>query len=164
MLRKVNRTLLEMWTGMALFGTVCQLAGLFLAGDQARYAKSLWFGILLAAVNAFHMYRTLDRALGLDERTASKAIFKGYMFRYVFLVALFAVIMVTNCLNPLIVFLAYMSLKVTALMQPITHKFYNKVFHETDPVPMPLEENPPQEERTKIPREGEGPSQDGLQK
>ena len=40
----------------------------------------------------------------------------------------------TKVLNPLIVFLGYMSLKVTAYMQPFTHKVLNRLFHETDPV------------------------------
>jgi hypothetical protein len=33
-----------------------------------------------------------------------------------------------------------MSLKVGALIQPQTHKVYNRVFNETDPVPMTEEE------------------------
>ncbi len=138
--KNVNRTLLEMWTGIVFLGLVCQGAGAFLAKDQVRYAGSLWFGILLASVSVFHMYRTLDRALALDEEAASKAIFRGYMTRYVCLIAILGIIMLTDVLNPLIVFMAYMSLKVTALMQPLTHKFYNAVFHETDPEPTPLEE------------------------
>lgn len=136
-LKKANRTLLEMWTGILFVGIVCQLAGAFLAKDQILYAKSLWFGILLSIAGTVHMYRTLDRALDLDEKSASKVIFRGYMIRYVLIVAVLSAIMVTGVLNPLIVFMAYMSLKVTALMQPLTHKIYNKLLHETDPVPMP---------------------------
>lgn len=157
-LRKVNRTLLEMWTGILLLGLICQIVGAFLVNDQFYYAKSLWFGILLAVTSTVHMYRTLDRGLVLDEKAAAKAIFKGYVFRYVFLVIILAIIMTTQVLNPLIVFMAYMSLKVTALMQPLTHKFYNMLFHETDPVPMPLDDIPAEENGTEIPREGEGPS------
>ncbi len=139
-LKKANRTLLEMWTGILLIGLLCQLAGAFLAKDQIFYAKSLWFGILLAIVSSIHMYRCLDRALDFDERTASKMIFRGYLIRYVLIVVILLIIMVTEVLNPLVVFMAYMSLKVTALIQPFTHKLYNKLFHETDPVPTPMEE------------------------
>ncbi|MCH5345127.1 MAG: ATP synthase subunit I [Acetatifactor sp.] len=157
-LRKVNRTLLEMWTGILLLGLICQIVGAFLVNDQFYYAKSLWFGIALAVTSTIHMYRTLDRGLVLDEKAAAKAIFKGYVFRYVFLIIILAIIMTTKVLNPLIVFMAYMSLKVTALMQPLTHKFYNMLFHETDPVPMPLDDIPAEGNGTGIPREGEGPS------
>lgn len=159
-LRKVNRTLLEMWTGILLLGLICQIVGAFLVNDQVYYARGLWFGILLAVTSTIHMYRTLDRALDFDEKSASRAIFKGYMIRYVFLIIILAIIMVTRVMNPLIVFMAYMSLKVTALMQPLTHKFYNMLFHETDPVPMPLEEVPAQGDGAEIPKEGEEPSKD----
>ena len=49
-------------------------------------------------------------------------------------------IIMTETLNPLVVFLGYMSLKVTALIQPFTHKLCNKIFHETDPEPQPMPE------------------------
>ena len=79
---------------------------------------------------------------------ATKVIFRGYMIRYVLLVMIFGIIMVTNVINPLVVFLAYMGVKVTALLQPITHKLCNKIFHETDPIPEPLPEEVSEEEDT----------------
>lgn len=139
-LKKANRTLLEMWTGILLIGIICQIAGACIVEDQIFYAKSLWFGILYAIINTIHMYRTLDRALDFDEKTASKQIFKGYLIRYVLLAVILGIIAATGVLNFLVVFMAYMSLKVTALMQPITHKVYNKLFHEEDPIELPLEE------------------------
>ena len=139
-LRQKNRTLLEMYFGMIFLGIVCQIVGAFIVQDQVRYAASLWFGILTAAVSAYHLYRSLDRGLDYDEKTASKVIFRGYVTRYVAIVVILAIIMITEVLNPLIVFMGYMSLKVTALIQPITHKLSNKLFHETDPIPQALPE------------------------
>ncbi len=139
-LKKANRTLLEMWTGILLLGIILQVAGTFLVKDRILYTESLWFGILLSLTSTVHMYRYLDRALDFDEKTATKMIFQGYLIRYVMLAVILAVIAVTGVLNFLVVLMAYMSLKVTALIQPITHKVYNKLFHEEDPVPMPMEE------------------------
>ena len=143
-LRQKNRTLLEMYLGMIFFGLVSQMVGALIVHDQVRYAASLWFGILLAAVSAYHLYKTLDRGLTYDENTASKVIFRGYVIRYAAVAIILLIIMMTEVLNPLIVFLGYMSLKVTALLQPITHKLCNKLFHETDPIPQAL----PEEEQT----------------
>lgn len=138
-LRKKNRTLLELQTGIIFIGVICQFAGAFIVEHQGYYAKSLWFGILMALAASIHMYRTLDRGLdyGAD---ASKVIFRGYLFRYAFLVFVLAVVMVTKVMNPLVLFMGYMSLKVAAFLQPFTHKLCNGVFHETDPVPVPLPE------------------------
>lgn len=40
-LKKADRTLLEMHTGMLLYGIVCQVAGSFFVENQGRYAASL---------------------------------------------------------------------------------------------------------------------------
>ncbi|MCM1026860.1 MAG: ATP synthase subunit I [Roseburia sp.] len=145
LLKRTDRILLEMHTGMLLFGLICQIAGFFLAGNQVRYAQSLWFGILFAAVNCVHMARTLDRALSAGE-AAAKTIARGYVFRYLMLIVILGVVSLTGILDTLIVFLGYMSMKVTAYLQPLTHKFFNKLFGETDPVPQALpEEECPQE-------------------
>lgn len=126
-----------MHTGMMVYGIVCQIAGAFFAKDQIRYASSLWFGILFAVTASIHMARTLDRAL-TDSAAASKIITRGYVFRYLMVIVVLAVISVTDVLSTLIVFQGYMSLKITAYLQPFTHKFYNMLFHETDPVPQAL--------------------------
>lgn len=138
-LKKRNRTLLEMQAGMIFFGIVCQIVGAFAAEKQLEYAVSLWFGIAFAFAACLHMYRTLDKALwyGAD---ASKMVTRGYLFRYGMITIVLVIICVTKVMNPLVVFLGYMSLKVTAYIQPITHKLCNKLFHETDPVPEPLAE------------------------
>ena len=140
-LKSKNRTLLEMHIGIFFFGLLCQVVGAFFAEDQWYYAKSLWFGVIFALVASMHMYRTLDRALWYGE-DASKLVSRGYMFRYGAAIIIFAIIGFTGVMNVLVVFLGYMSLKVTAYLQPITHKLCNKLFHETDPVPqaMPEEE------------------------
>ncbi len=141
-LKKINRTVLEMQMGTLFLGMVCQIAGALIVDDQKLYACSLWFGICLSMVSCVHIYRTLDMALDFDEKNATKIITRGYLTRYVLLVVILSIIMVTGIMNPLVVFMAYMSLKVTAYLQPVTHKLCNKMFHETDPVPtaLPMEE------------------------
>lgn len=138
-LRKINRTLLEMQIGLLVWGTLCQLVGAFLVKEQGYYAKSLWFGILFGVFSLIHMYRSLDRALDYEEKSAAKMISRAYLIRYVLFIVILSIIMVTEVLNPLVVFLAYMGMKVAAFLQPITHKVCNKMFHETDPVPQPEE-------------------------
>lgn len=123
---KTDRTLVEMHLGIVFVGIICQAVGAFIVRDQSFYAKSLWFGILLAMASAVHMYRSLDRALE-NEKSASKMIFRAYLIRYVLFASILFIIMITKVLNPLVVFMAYMSLKVTALLQPITHKLCNKL-------------------------------------
>ena len=141
-LKGFNRTILEMYAGILLWGIVCQIIGILFAKEQGIYARSLWFGIVMALISTLHMYRSLDRALDFDEKSATKLIYRSYLIRYISVALVLAVVMITEVMNPLVVFLAYMGLKVTAYLQPITHKLCNKLFHETDPVPEALEEEP----------------------
>ena len=138
-LKKRNRTLLEMQIGMVFFGLVCQIAGALLVENQAAYAVALWFGIAFAFAASIHMYRTLERALWLG-KDAPGVVTRGYIFRYVMVAAVAILLCMTEVMNPLVFFLGYMSLKVTAYIQPITHKLCNKLFSETDPVPEALQE------------------------
>lgn len=128
-----------MHTGMLVYGVICQIVGAFFAKEQLRYASSLWFGILFAVTASIHMARTLDRALA-DSASASKVITRGYVFRYLSVIVVLFIISATHVMDTLIVFLGYMSLKITAYLQPFTHKFYNMLFGETDPVPQALPE------------------------
>ncbi len=139
-LKKRNRTLLEMHMGMAAFGLLCQAVGIWFVDRKGIYSLSLWLGILLAGLAAVHMYRSLDRSLGQGDR-AVKLIFRDYLIRYVLFAAILLMIIVTGKLNPLAVFLGYMGLKVSALIQPFTHKLCNRIFQETDPVPEPIPED-----------------------
>lgn len=144
-LRRTNRTLLEMHLGMVFFGIICQAAGVWFVEAKGNYALSLWFGVAFAVAGSIHMCRTLDRAL-LSGGEASGIVTRGYLFRYIMVAAVLIVISVTEAMNPLVFFLGYMSLKVTAYLQPLTHKLCNKLFHETDPVAEPLEEEPAAQE------------------
>ena len=128
-----------MHIGMVFWGICCQAVGALIAKDQVRYAGSLWFGIAFAFAASIHMYRTLERALagGAD---ASKLMTRGYLFRYGMIAFILILVSLTGILNPLVIFLGYMSLKVTAYIQPFTHKLCNMLFHETDPVPEALPE------------------------
>ena len=126
--------------GILFLGVLAQIIGAFIVKDEVMYAKSLWFGILLACASTYHMYRSLDRALDQPEKTASRMIFRAYVLRYVIVIFCLVVIMITEGMNPLVFFFSYMSLKVTAFLQPITHKLCNQLFHETDPVPQAMPE------------------------
>ena len=133
-----------MHIGMLFFGVCCQAVGALVVKDQGRYAGSLWSGIAFAFAASIHMYRTLERAMAVGA-DASKLMTRGYLFRYGMIAFVLILISLTEMLNPLIVFLGYMSLKVTAYIQPFTHKLCNILFHETDPVPEALPEEAAQE-------------------
>ncbi len=147
-LKKRNRTLLELQTGILVLGVILWLLGIILVAcgvfgehmDQGRLALSLWIGILTALAAAAHIYHTLDRSLGADEKTARRKIYSGYLIRTgILLLVLFGVLqMGVGCL--LVTSLAYFMLKIAAYLQPLTHRMYNAFFGEKDPESISQEE------------------------
>ncbi len=145
-LKSEIRTLLELETGIAFTALLLNIIGVSVIGlaglrgyvTQGMYSLSLWFGAAFAAVSAVHMLRTLDRGLGLDVKSAQRRIYLGYLTRYGIIIAVVAIICITECLEPISFFIGYMSLKLAAYEQPLMHKIYNKALHTTDPIPEPL--------------------------
>ena len=98
------------------------------------------FGMLTALLSASDMYRVLDRALDLPEKQAQRAIYMGYLKRYVILGVMLVLFCLSEKLDPIAFFISYMTLKLAAYMQPLTHKMYNAWFGETDPPSISQEE------------------------
>ena len=138
-LKSINRGLLELSLGILFLGLICLIIGVFLTKDLLGYVIALLIGVALALITAYHMYRTLDRALDLGAE-AAKVVTTANVIRYFCIVAVFGLVWMSGRLNPLITFMGLMTLKFGAYMQPLTHKVCNKIFHEVDPIPVSLEE------------------------
>ena len=113
-------------------------------GPRCLFLPQWWFGVAFAFAGSIHMCRTLDRAL-LSGGNAGGIVTRGYLFRYFLLAAVLVIVTLTDAMDPLVFFLGYMGLKVTAYLQPITHKLCNRLFREEDPIPLSEEELAAQE-------------------
>lgn len=146
MLKNRNRTLLEVNTGTLFWAVIALALGMLLPLQSWGISRLEWclcicMAALLVVISMIHMQRCLDRALDFDEGTATKLIVRGYLIRYVCIAAVLITATLADILNPLILCLGYLlMMKIAVYSQPFTHKLFNKLFHETDPVPEPLEE------------------------
>ena len=120
-LKRINETVLEMWTGMLIWGILCQIIPVWFVNDRFGYSLGLWIGIIMAGASAYHMWWALDRGLD-DEGSAQAYIRKLSLFRYAAILIVFGVLMLTDIANPLSAFLGIMGLKAGAFMQPFLHK------------------------------------------
>ncbi len=145
-LKNENRTLLELRTGVFTLGLIGLIITASLAFVPSMNLRWKWmslswiFGILTALVSATDMYRTLDKALDLPEGDARKKIYFGYIRRYVIFGVMLAIFCLSDKLDPIVFFIAYITLKLSAYLQPLTHKAFNAFFHETDPASISQEE------------------------
>lgn len=140
-LKKFDRAILELISGILIFTVFCQLVGVFLPVDKVKFALGLWSGGLLACILAVHMWKSLNKAFLCDGKTAAKIMSGGYLLRYFLTAAYLVFLFYTGVGYVLAGFLGIMGLKAGAYLQPVIHKYYNWLFHETDPVSRPMEEN-----------------------
>ncbi|MDE6202503.1 MAG: ATP synthase subunit I [Lachnospiraceae bacterium] len=126
---RINRTLFELETGILMFGALCQLL-VFLVEDRTGYSLGLWLGILIAAVSAFHMWWSLDKALDLGENQAVKTMSMHNILRYMFITVALILIAISGRMNPLSAFLGIMGLKASAYMHFITKKISTSIYGE----------------------------------
>ena len=118
-LRKINTALPGLLFGIIIFGVMCQIAGLFFVGDKADYSIGLWIGVLTAILMAFHMAVTLNSAVERDVKGAQAAATRQNMIRYLVVVIIMGILMLTRSGNPLAAFAGVMGLKISAYLQPL---------------------------------------------
>lgn len=126
----IDKILLELSVGILFWGIICQAAGVWFVKDKAGYSIGLWMGVLLAVAAGIHMWWALDRSLDYGQDTAVKMITKHNIIRYLVIVAVMALIMVSGFANPLSAFLGLMGLKVAAYLQPFTHRICVKFYKD----------------------------------
>ena len=126
MKRKINETLMELFVGIFLWGLVWQAAGVWFVPDKFSCSLGLWLGVLTAEICAWHMYRSIDRALDFSEKDARKYMTSRSMMRYGLIIMVLLVLMITGAGNPLCCFLGVMGLKAAAYLQPPLHKMMKK--------------------------------------
>lgn len=125
-LSSINTALPRLMAGIILYGGICQLVGIFLTTDKANFSIGLWVGVLTALFMAYHMARVIDNAMELGENGAQKTVVAQNVIRYVVVVIILAILMMTNIGNPIAAFIGTMGLKVSAYMQPLLAKCFTK--------------------------------------
>lgn len=125
----LKQTVQEMMIVMALWLAVMELAGIWWFEDKLGIGLGFLAGVLVAAAMVVHIAWTLDWAVDLEEKAAKAKIRLHAILRYLAVVGIFALILFTGVLNPIAAFVGILALKVSAYLQPLTHKAF-KAFSE----------------------------------
>lgn len=126
-IEKTERTLLEMFMGIFVYGIAAQIICLVIGYDLLRVSIGLWLGVFLAAFMAVHMKRSLEDALDLGEAGALKHIRKTYFLRITLVFLILGVALYFKIGNIFSAFAGLMSLKISAYLQPFMHKIITKI-------------------------------------
>lgn len=122
-----NETLKEMLTGIVLYGIVVQLICLCVTTHRGYVSAGLWIGIFTGIGIAIHMKRSIEDALDLGEGNAEKHMKKTYAFRYAVTALVFGTAIYFHIGNPIAILAGVIGLKISAYLQPYTHKIFLKI-------------------------------------
>lgn len=128
MLRRLNDALPELVVGIIVYGIAIELAGVWFVADKLRYTTGLFVGIALACGMAINMAIVLQDAVDVygESRAQAKIIAKSIL-RYAIVVIVFFAMMKWNLGNLITAFIGVLGLKVSAYLQPFTHKAIMKL-------------------------------------
>lgn len=127
-----KETLYRLLAGIFVTGLVEGIFLLVLCNDKGAAVFGLLLGLWVAAVNAVYIYRSLGKALELDEKNSVKAMRGPVMVRYCFMgIAVALGLLRPHLFSPVGVILGLLSMKVSAYAQP----FFMKRNPDAKPLP-----------------------------
>ncbi|MBQ8040273.1 MAG: hypothetical protein IJ274_10460 [Lachnospiraceae bacterium] len=129
MLRRLNNVLPELILGIIVYGVLAEVIGIWFVTDKLAYTIGLVAGVLMACGMAINMASvildTMDGYVGeagARVRVAGKAA-----LRYCIVAVLFMVMAKFEIGNFYASFIGVLGLKISAYLQPFTHKVILKL-------------------------------------
>ena len=140
--RKVNPTMVELIIGILVFGIIgtVLLMGLYIASVPVEkfFDDSILqiilgyiFGIIFSVFFIIHMTFSVENALEMGEHGALKHTRITYIVRMVALVIVYAIMLILGIGNVFSLLFGLLSLKLSAYLQPITHRVIHRSENKT---------------------------------
>lgn len=126
MQNKKYETLTALLIGIAIYGLLLEVAGIFLIQDKKAYTMGLLFGCIIAAGLAIHMYWSITVSLVMEEKNAAKFMSGMGLVRYIAMLAAIGVGLFVKEMNFLMVAAGILGLKFSALAIPHVWKRFRK--------------------------------------
>lgn len=111
---------------MLIYGGLIQAGGMWFVQDKLDFTTGLWIGIALAFFLLWHMNRSIQNAVELDEEGAIHRMRGGTSIRTVAILAIVVIVYYLSLGNVLMVFVGALGLKVAAYLQPFVHERFAK--------------------------------------
>lgn len=123
----VNDTFVELLVGIGLYGLVGILLILLLLPGDGDSLNGFLIGVVVSAAMLTHMYIELEKSLYMGENGALKHTRVTTCFRMIAVTAVMVIVAWTGIADVISALVGVMALKVSAYIQPLTHRYYNKI-------------------------------------
>ncbi len=125
-MKKKNSTLFELLLGIGVLSILTQVVALFVSKNHLHNAIGLWAGALMAGGMAIHMSQTVYEAVDLGADNAVKYMQRAAALRLGVVAVALAVLLYFKIGNPITLVIGLFTLKISAYLQPLIHKLYQK--------------------------------------
>ncbi len=121
-----KKTFQELLIGIAVFAVLFSIPGLFLKMHKSAYYLGLGLGILVSVLMSISMYSTIEKSLRMDQKSAVNYTKRNSLFRLLLIIVVLLAAVYIHSINIFTVVLGVLSLKLSAYLQPLTHKVFSK--------------------------------------
>lgn len=147
-IKQINELLPILWISIVCYGVICQIVGVFFINDRQHYSIGLWIGIATACGGIYHMAWVLSKAFDNEWTNPAQKMLLHTVLRYLAIVIVLAMLLLTGFGNPLAAFLGIMGMKVASYAQIVLQR--KKVQYEVENCPCdPYDEDADMEEADK---------------
>lgn len=124
---KKNHTLLELLLGIILLGVITQIICVIVSKNYLYDAVGLWSGVALSGFLAIHMAYSIEEIVDVGEKHAVKRARGAYAVRVLIAVLVAGCVIYFKLGNYVTLLISAFFLKISAYMQPFTHKAVQKI-------------------------------------
>ncbi len=128
--REINSTLIELILGNVIYGIIITIPTLIFMHNRVKMAALLWFGVLISVAMVVHMYTEIEKSLYMGEHGALKHTRVTTALRYVVVAGVLCLTAFFVKEDVIVTLVGSMALKVSAYIQPFTHRFLNKFYRK----------------------------------
>ncbi|MDD5934004.1 MAG: ATP synthase subunit I [Clostridiales bacterium] len=121
-----KQTFIELLAGIIFLGVLLLIPGIIWPYDKAAYYLGLLIGVIISLYLTYDMYSSLGKGLTMEEKAASGYIRKRALLRLLVILVVFFIAAYTDKIQIFSVLLGALTLKFSAYLQPLTHKFLAK--------------------------------------
>ncbi len=126
---QVKKTIIGFLIGIGIYGIGIESVGLIFSQDRIAYSLGVVFGLLVAILMIVHMAHTLNRALDMEERQATKYTTRQAFFRLGMMLIAMIIALRVSQIHFIAALLGMLGLKIGAFIAaPILKRMYPEDF------------------------------------
>lgn len=122
-MKRLDPTVRDVLVGALLYGILVEIIGVIVVENRLSYSLGLVYGYGCIIFMICHMYLTLEKALDMEPKDASKYGIRNNILRYVIVFLLLVIAAMIPQISVVAVIIMIFGMKISAALQPKVNKY-----------------------------------------